>query len=64
MTLQTYLFLQKLLINVKQTLVVKKKGKEDMVLTNVRACSQMEDRRNQLVQGQAKLDALLLKLEQ
>jgi hypothetical protein len=35
-----------------------------MVLVDVRACSQMEDRRNQLVQGHAKLDALLIKLEQ
>ncbi len=50
--------------NVKQALVVKKKCKNDMVLANVRTCSQMEDRRNQLVQGQAKLDALLIKLEQ
>ncbi len=64
-TLQTYLlFSQKLLTNFKQTLVVEKKGKEDMVLANVQACSQMEDRRNQLVQGQAKLDALLFKLKQ
>jgi hypothetical protein len=46
-TLQTYLlFSQKLLTNFKQTLVVEKKGKEDMVLANVQACSQMEDRRN------------------
>jgi len=47
MTLQTYLlFLQKLFTNVKQVLVTKNKGKKNMVLANVRACSQMEDRRN------------------
>lgn len=63
-TLQTYLlFSQKLFTNVKQALVVEKKGKEDMVLVNVWARSQMEDRKNQLVQGQAKLDAFLLKLK-
>jgi hypothetical protein len=63
-TLQTYLlFSQKLLTDAKQVLVAEKKGKEDMVLADVQACSQMEDRRNQLVQSQAKLDALFLKLE-
>jgi hypothetical protein len=34
-TLQTYLFLQKLFLDVKQALVVKTKGKKDMVLANV-----------------------------
>ncbi len=64
-TLQTYLlFSQKLFTNVEQALVAEKKGKEDMVFTNVRTCFQMEDKRNQLVQGQVKLDALLLKLKQ
>ncbi len=50
--------------DVKQALVIKNKGKKDMVLADARACSQMEDRRNQLVQGQAKLDALLVKLKE
>jgi hypothetical protein len=40
------LFLQKLFLDVKQALVVKTKGKKDMVLANVWACSRMEDRRN------------------
>jgi hypothetical protein len=30
----------------KKYLFVEKKGKEDMVLAHVQACSQMEDRRN------------------
>jgi hypothetical protein len=46
-TLQTYLlFSQKLLTYVEQALVAEKKGKEDMVFTNVRTCFQMEDKRN------------------
>jgi len=45
------LFSQKLFTDVKQALVAEKKGKEDMVLADVQACSQMEDRRNQLVQS-------------
>jgi hypothetical protein len=45
---------------IEKDLFVEKKGKEDMVLVDVWACSQMEDKRNQLVLGQAKLDALVL----
>ncbi len=33
-----------------------------MVIVNVRACSQMEDKRNQLVLGQRKFDLLVLQL--
>jgi hypothetical protein len=40
------LFSQKLLTDAKQALVVEKKGKKDMVLADVQACFQMEDRRN------------------
>ncbi len=64
LALQAYLaFVMNLHATVKKDLFVEKKGKEDMVLTDVRACLQMEDKRNQLVIGQAKFDALVLQLE-
>jgi hypothetical protein len=56
-------FSQKLLATTKQTFLVEKKGKEDMMLVNVRTSSQMEDKKNQLVLSQSKLDLLFLALE-
>jgi hypothetical protein len=46
----------------KQAFLAKKKGKEDMVFIDVWISSQMEDKKNQLVIGQNKLDSLLLAL--
>ncbi len=61
--LQLYLaFSQKLFTIAKQAFLAKKKGKEDMVFIDVWISSQMEDKKNQLVIGQNKLDSLLLAL--
>jgi hypothetical protein len=46
----------------KQVFLTKKKV-EDMIFTDVWTCSQMEDKRSQLIIGQSKLDTLVLKLE-
>jgi hypothetical protein len=47
----------------EQAFLIEKKGKEDMVVVDVWASSLMEDKRNQLVLNQSKLDSLLLALE-
>jgi hypothetical protein len=52
-----------LLTIIKQAFLVEKKGKKDMVLVDVRASSLMEDKGNQLVLIQSKLDSLLLALK-
>jgi hypothetical protein len=43
----------------EKDLFVEKKGKEDMVLTDVQPCLQMENK-NQLIISQAKFDVLVL----
>ncbi len=48
---------------VQKNMFIAKKGKKDIVLVNVQTCLQMEDKRNQLILGQAKLDVLVLQLE-
>ncbi len=53
-----------MITTIEQAFIVEKKDKEDMVLANVQASSLMEDRKNQLVLNQSKLDSLLLALEQ
>jgi hypothetical protein len=40
----------------EQVFLVKKKGKEDMIIAKIRASSLMDNRRNQLVFSQNKLD--------
>ncbi len=55
--LQLYLtFQQKLFTMAEQVFLVKKKGKEDMIIAKIRASSLMDNRRNQLVFSQNKLD--------
>lgn len=58
-----YKFSQKVVCNLKGVLQTHKKGKNDIILANVKASSQMEDKKNQLGLGERQLEFLLLELE-
>jgi hypothetical protein len=56
-------FSQKLFATSKEVLQTHKKGKNDIILANVKASSQMEDKIHQLGLGERQLEFLLLELE-
>ncbi len=56
-------FSQTLFATSKEVQQTHKKGKNDIVLTNVKVSSQMEDERNQLGLEERQLEFLLLELE-